>query len=131
MPELKFTNDELGLVIDAVDMWRDTATDTISDLQGEEREDQIEYVEALQGILNKLNNALLVPELTVRTVITSEGLQDADDIPMLDDGVFRYWGAFEDSPVPHHRVFVIFNREPVSEEEAEAAARAWFGDWDD
>jgi len=69
-----------------------------------------------------------MPELTVIAALTSEMFYDADDIPMLDKGVFRYWGAFEDSPVPNYRVFVIFNREPVSEEEAEAAARAWFGD---
>jgi hypothetical protein len=69
-----------------------------------------------------------MPKLEVREALTSEMFYDADDIPMLDTGVFRYWGAFEDSPVPNHRVFVIFNREPVNEEEAEAAARAHF-DW--
>lgn len=125
---VEFTRDEIVLAIDAVDTWRDLSIDTKNDLKGREKEEQAEYVDALGGLLFKLNNALLTPELTVRHALTTESLHDPDDIPMLNEGVFRYWGAFEDSPVPHHRVFVIFNREPVSEEEAEAAARAWFGD---
>jgi len=72
-----------------------------------------------------------LPELRVRAAITSEMVNDADDVPQFTDGVFDYWGAFADSPVPYHRVFVIFNREPVDAAESEAAARLWFGDWDD
>ena len=67
-------------------------------------------------------------ELTVRIALTSEMFHDVDDIPMLNDGVFRYWGAYEDSPVPNHRVFVAFNREPTDEAEAERVVRAYFGD---
>lgn len=71
-----------------------------------------------------------MPELFVRAAITSEMVHDADDVPQFTDGIFDYWGAFEDSPVPHHRVFVIFNREPVDAAESEAAARAYFSDWE-
>lgn len=60
--------------------------------------------------------------------MTSDDCMDPDDIPMCDEGNERYWGAFEDSPVPHIRVWVRFNREPNSQEEAEEVARAYFGE---
>ena len=66
-------------------------------------------------------------ELMVVAALTSEMFFDADDIPMVESGIFRYWGAFEDSPVPGHRVWVAFNREPVNQEEAEKVVRAYFG----
>ena len=66
-------------------------------------------------------------ELKVVVALTSEMFYDADDVPMVEGGVFRYWGAFEDSPVPNYRVWVAFNREPESQEEAEKVVRAYFG----
>ena len=67
-------------------------------------------------------------ELKIVASLTSEAFYDADDIPMVDGDRCRYWGAFEDSPVPNYRVWVLFNREPKSEEEAETLVRAYFGE---
>jgi len=66
--------------------------------------------------------------LRVVESITSDDVMDPDDIPMDDDGDCRYWGAFADSPVPHSRVWVRFNREPNTQEEAEEVARAYYGE---
>lgn len=66
--------------------------------------------------------------LQVMETVTSDDVMDPDDVPMDDDGDCRYWGAFEDSPVPHSRVWVRFNREPNSQDEAEEVARAYFGE---
>lgn len=66
--------------------------------------------------------------LQVVESLTSEMFHDPDDIPMTDEGCCRYWGAFEDSPVPHYRVWVRFNREPENQAEAEQVARAYFGE---
>lgn len=69
-----------------------------------------------------------MPEpLTVKACITSEDVHDSDSVPMHDEGICRYWGAFPDSPLPDARVFAVFNREPVSAEEAHAAAKEWLG----
>ncbi len=64
-------------------------------------------------------------ELKVMASVTSDMVHDPDDIPMYDSGNCRYWGAFNDSPIPNVRVFVVFNQEPQSEEEALGVAKAW------
>ena len=58
--------------------------------------------------------------------IWSELVNDPDDVPTLNGGVHRYWGAWPDSPLPDQRLFAIFNREPNSEAEAFAAAKEQF-----
>jgi len=58
--------------------------------------------------------------------IWSELVNDPDDVPQYNKGVCRYWGAWPDSPLPDERLFVVFNREPKSEEEAFAAAKEQF-----
>jgi len=67
-------------------------------------------------------------ELQVMASICSEDVHDADSVPQYDEGVCRYWGAWPDSPIPNHRLFVVFNREPKSEEEAFDAAKAYCGE---
>ena len=64
-------------------------------------------------------------ELKIVASITSDDVYDADSVPTYDKGVCRYWGAFEDSPIPDVRLFVVFNREPTSEQEAFDTAKAW------
>lgn len=66
--------------------------------------------------------------LHVMESLTTHEVQDPDDMPMNDEGCERYWGAFEDSPVPHERVWVRFNREPNDQDEAERVAREYFGE---
>lgn len=67
-------------------------------------------------------------ELEVVEAVTSYEVQDPDDVPMGDEGRERYWGAFPDSPIPDARVWVLFNREPNDQDEAERVARAYFGE---
>ena len=52
------TREEIEYTIEAVDMRRDSAIDTKQDLESDELNTQIQYVESLQGIINKLQNAL-------------------------------------------------------------------------
>ncbi len=60
---IDLTRDEIENAIDAIDTRRDSAIDTMADLKrwgSAEEAAQLEtYVSELQGILNKLNNALL------------------------------------------------------------------------
>lgn len=61
--QIELTRDEVEAIIEAVDMRRDSAIDTKNDLvrwgEAEEAGTLQTYIEELQGILNKLNNALL------------------------------------------------------------------------
>ena len=66
--------------------------------------------------------------LKVEETVTSYEVQDPDDVPTGDEGRERYWGAFPDSPIPDARVWVCFNREPNSQDEAEQVARAYFAE---
>lgn len=70
----------------------------------------------------------MTQELRVVEALTSEVFFDADDIPMTNNDRCRYWGAFEDSPVPNYRVWILFNREPNNQEEAEQVAKEYFGE---
>lgn len=65
-------------------------------------------------------------ELTIVACITSDDVHDADSVPSYDEGNCRYWGAYEDSPIPDVRLFCVFNREPVDAAEAHAVASAYF-----
>lgn len=67
-------------------------------------------------------------ELRVVAAVTSDDVHDPDTVPMYSEGVCRYWGAFEDSPIPNVRLFVVYNREPLSDEEAFAVAKRNFGE---
>lgn len=58
--------------------------------------------------------------------IWSEQVNDPDDVPTLNTGVHRYWGAWPDSPLPGQRLFAIFNRVPLTEAEAFEAAKEQF-----
>ncbi len=69
--------------------------------------------------------------LKVVAVITSDETNDPDDVPTYDNGNCRSWGAWSDSPLPDTRVFMVFSREPVSEEEAYQVAKAYFGEDED
>ena len=53
---------------------------------------------------------------------------------MLDsrDGPYMYFGAFSESPEPNERVFLIFNRQPKNDQEAEDLIKKEFclaDDW--
>lgn len=60
---IDLTRDEIETAIDAIDTRRDSAIDTKADLarwgSAEEARQLDTYIAELQGILNKLNNALL------------------------------------------------------------------------
>ena len=66
--------------------------------------------------------------LEIEECITSADVNDPDDVPTTDTGKCRYWGAFEDSPIPHERVWVMFNRHPLDETEVAEAVQEYFGD---
>jgi len=72
-----------------------------------------------------------VDELQVVVALTSEAFYDVDDTPTYENDVCRYWAALEDSPVPNYRVWVVFNRKPKDNAEAEATAREHFGTEED
>ena len=63
--------------------------------------------------------------LKIKAVITSDDVHDPDSVPLYNEGVCRYWGAWPDSPIPDVRVFVVFDREPKNDEEAHTAAKAY------
>lgn len=67
-------------------------------------------------------------QLRIVASITSDQTNDPDDVPMYDEGNCRYWGAWDDSPIPNVRLFVVFNREPATDEEATETAKAHFGE---
>jgi len=55
---IDLSRDEIETAIDAIDTRRDSAIDTKADLVSQSaRSEQEAYIESLQGILNKLNNA--------------------------------------------------------------------------
>jgi len=62
-------------------------------------------------------------KLQVIASITGDQVHDQDDVPTVVTANCRYWGAFPDSPVPNTRVWVMFNRDPVSGQEADEAAK--------
>ncbi len=66
-----------------------------------------------------------MPKILV--LLTDGQFHDADDIPMIDNDTCRYWGAFEDSPEPNTRVWVLFDRKPESYEEAYRLVREYLG----
>ncbi len=67
-------------------------------------------------------------ELRIVASIMSYQVQDPDDVPTHNEGVCRYWGAFDDSPCPDMRIFVVFNRQPKDENEAFQTVKTHFSE---
>lgn len=69
-------------------------------------------------------------KLQALVIITSDDVNDPDNVPMNTDHPHtRYWGAWDDSPLPGTRSWVLYNREPETEEEArQALITACFGE---
>lgn len=56
-----------------------------------------------------------MPKMVVH--IIQDHVGDPDDVPVYDDGVrCFYWGAFEDSPIPNRRTWVLFDGDTTREE---------------
>lgn len=70
-----------------------------------------------------------MPQIVVS--ITSEDTRDPDDVPMYEDGKRAfYWGAWDDSPIPNVRLWVLFDQD-VTPDVAFEIAKAAFGDEDE
>jgi len=55
-----------------------------------------------------------MPKIVVS--ISSEQLHDTDDVPTHEDGKRAfYWGAWEDSPIPKVRLWVLFDQDVTPE----------------
>lgn len=127
----KFMSDRYFCVRDGHDEFFIQPTEPPKRGPDEARDDQLFLEQVQKGLLAQAQQPAVDPDpLRVVASITSEQTHDPDDVPFYDDGVCRHYGAFPDSPVPNVRVFVVFNREPKSEEEAMAACRELFGEPD-